>query len=268
MKKKILVLCLALAMLGGFAWAQEDEGIGLELGFEGGLDHTDSAGSFKPFVAFGRSFGPVDFGINLEYTIGADAGAPQSLFFEEDIGYNLELNDSSSLIFNLHNENDFMLFGDFDEENGDSILEPSVAYALGISAGDLAFTLGVPITYIYEGGGGDTPGLGINLTVGHTFTNGFGVALTGNIDILQDAAYADTDLVLSYVNDHFYVELEIDAEDDTFKSWAFYPYMEFYLGKFTAYVGIDFEGIGPGDPTGAGGQVSTVAPYIGGKFSF
>jgi hypothetical protein len=267
MKKKILVLCLALAVLGGFAWAQEEEGIGLDLGFEGALDHgEDSEGSFKPFISYGRSFGPVDFGINLEYTIGAGEGGPQSLFFEEDIGYNLELNDSSSLLFNLHNENDFMLFGDFDEENGDSILEPSVGYTLGIGAGELAFTLGVPITYIYEAGGSETPGLGINLTVGHTFTNGFGVALTGNIDILQDAAYADTDLVLSYGSDNFYVELEIDAEDDTFKSWAFYPYMEFYLGKFTAYVGIDFEGIGPG--LDSGDRVSTVAPYIGGKFSF
>jgi hypothetical protein len=35
--------------------------------------------------------------------------------------------------------------------------------------------------------------------------------------------------------------------------------VEFYLGKFTAYVGIDFEGIG---------SESSAAPYIGGKFSF
>jgi hypothetical protein len=259
MKKRILVFFLTFAMLGAFAWAQEEEGIGLDLGFEGGPTIDDSY--FMPFISYGRSFGPVDFAINLEYTFDITGGkdAPQHLFFEEDIGYGLDLSDTSSLYFNLHNENDFTLFGKFDEEHGDSVLEPSAAFNLGVGEGELGFTLGVPITYIYEEGDGDTPGLGVNLTAGYTFGNGFGVALTGNIDILQDAGYADTDLVLSYGNDSFYAELEIDAEVNTFDSWAFYPYVEFYLGKFTAYVGIDFEGIG---------SESSAAPYIGGKFSF
>jgi opacity protein-like surface antigen len=261
MKKRVLVLFLALAMVAGFAWAQEEEeGIGLDLGFQGALDHMGGQGYFMPFIAYGHSFGPVDFAINLEYTISAEPGAPQSLFFEEDIGFNLKLSDAAALYFNLHNENDFMLFGEFDEKNGDSILEPSAAFNLGVGEGELGFTLGVPLTYIYAAGGSETPGLGVNLTAGYTFGNGFGVALTGNINILQEAAYADTDLVLSYGNDSFYAELEIDAEDDTFRSWAFYPYVEFYLGKFTAYVGIDIEGIGGGE--------ATTAPYIGGKFSF
>jgi hypothetical protein len=257
--KKFLLVLLVLTVVGGFASAQEDEGLGLSAGVEIGFgDVADEAVvGVTPLLIYEGSFldGALDISGDVQYTFNIDDGVPQELFAEEDIGYNLSLNEASTLTFALHNENDFATVPEFEHINDGSIVEPSVTYALGMDAGELAFTLGFPLGYLP-----DTT-FGTYLTAGFTFPFGFGVELTANLGISPDVEYADTNLVLSYGMDLFSLEVEIDADDNTFKVYTVSPYLEWYLGSFTVWAGADFGNIG------GEGSVS-VEPYIGVKYSF
>ncbi|MDR0706553.1 MAG: hypothetical protein LBF60_01570 [Treponema sp.] len=256
--KKILFVLFVLLVTCGFAAAQEEEGLGLSAGVELGFGDVADKAVFgaTPQLAYENSFldGALDVAAGIEYTFTFEDGTPQELFAEEDIGYNLFLNDTSVLTFNLHNENDFSTVPDFDAAGDGSIFEPSVAYGLALDAGDLVFVVGFPIGYQPE------TTFGAYATAGFVFPFGLGVEATANLDISPDAGYAETNLLFSYGADSFTAELEIDA-DGEFKAYTISPYLEWYFGSWTVWAGVDFDNIG-------GEGSVTVEPYIGVKYSF
>jgi hypothetical protein len=258
--KKLLMVLFIMVLVCGFAAAQEEnEGIGLSAGAELGFGDVadDAVINITPQLVYENSFldGALDISAEIDYTFNFEEGVPQELYAEENIGYNLSLNEASTLTFTLHNENDFFTVPEFLDGDDGSVLEPSITYALGLDAGDLAFTLGVPIGYLP-----DTT-VGAYLTAGFAFPFGFGVEVTANLAFSPDFDYADTNLVLSYGRDLFSAEVEIDADDNTFKIYTVSPSVEFYFGAFTAWAGADFGNVG-GD-----GDIS-IEPFIGAKYSF
>lgn len=261
--KKILFVLLALLLTCGFAAAQEEEGLGLSAGVELGFGDVAAETVFRimPLLAYEHSFleGALDVSAEIDYTVTFEDETPQDVYAEENIGYNLSLNDVSTLTFGLHNENNFSTapeFGDAVEDG--SIFEPSVSYSLTLNGGDsgeLAFTLGFPIGYLPD------VTYGTYVTAGYLFPFGLGFEATANLDFSPDAGYSETNLVISYAHaDLFTAEVEVDA-DGEFKVYTISPYFEWYFGSLTVWAGVDFENIGGEGSVG-------VSPYIGVSYSF
>ncbi|MDR0374775.1 MAG: hypothetical protein LBH85_03525 [Treponema sp.] len=258
MKKILFVLFILLAACG-FVAAQEEEGLGLSVGVELGLGDVADKAVFEatPQLAYERSFldGVFDVAAEIDYTFSFEDETPQELFAEEDVGYNLFLNDTSTLTFNLHNENNFSTAPDFEATGDGSIFEPSVAYGLALDAGEFAFVLGFPIGYHPEAT------FGVYATAGFVFPFGLGVEATANLGISPEVEYVETNFLLSYaIENLFTTELGVDV-DGEFKIYTISPYLEWYFGSLTVWAGVDFGNIG--------GEASvTVEPYIGVKYSF
>jgi hypothetical protein len=252
--KKFLFVLLAAALACGSAAAQE-EGIGLSAGLEIGLGDVADAVEvgISPLLGYETSFldGALDVSAEIAYTFKIADGLPMEFFAEENIGYNLPLGDISTLTFGLHHENSFLL-NPFDHGDDGSVVEPNVGYALELDAGELAFALGFPITYLPEAN------VGAYITAGFAFPFGFGVEVTANLD-LSAPGYADTNLVLSYGQETFSVELGIDAEDDTFTTFALNPLVEIYVNSLTFWAGVEIGGLG---------DTVSVEPFLGAKISF
>jgi hypothetical protein len=253
MKKFLLVLFVGV-LVCGFAAAQE-EGLGLtgglELGFGDVADGIEM--SLTPQVGYEGSFleGALDVSAELDYTFIFASGAPMALFAEENVGYNFFLGEASTLTGTVHHENSFNINPFSDGDDG-SVVEPSVSFAQGFNAGDLGITVGFPIAYL------PSAEFGLYVTAGFGFPFGFGVEVTANFD-LSSPEYADTNLVLSYGHDIFSIEVEIDAEDKSFKTYALSPLVEFYINAFTIWAGADIGGLG--------GKVSA-EPFLGASISF
>jgi hypothetical protein len=253
--KKFLLALLIAALVCGFAAAQEEDGFGLSAGLEIGLGDVADAVEVgvSPLLGFETSFldGALDVSAELVYTFVFVEGLPMEFFAEENVGYNLPLGDISTLSFGLHHENSFLL-NPFDHGDDGSVIEPSIGYALDLGIGELGLTLGFPITYAPDAGAG------AYLTAGFAFPFGFGIELTANLDF-SEPGYADTNLLLSYEQDFFYVELGIDADDTTFSTWTLSPLVEIYYNAFTFWVGAEIGGLG---------DTVSLEPFLGAKISF
>jgi hypothetical protein len=260
--KKILFVLFSLLLTCGFAAAQEEEGLGLSAGVELSFGDVADEAVFgiMPSLVYEHSFldDALDISAEIDYTITFEDETPQDVYAEENIGYNLFLNDASTLTFSLHNENNFSTAPEFGDAGDGSIFEPSVSYTLSLNgggSGELAFALGFPIGYL--------PDLtsGVYATAGYLFPFGLGVEATANLDFSPEAGYSETNLVISYAHTElFTAEVEVDADAD-FKIFTISPYLEWYFGSLTAWVGVDFENIGGKGSVG-------VSPYIGVSYSF
>jgi hypothetical protein len=262
--RKIAVLLIVLTLVIGFAAAQEEEdgGIGLTAGLEFGISGINSEDDQTPYVtpgiAYENSFGSLDVYAEVDYTFNFTDGVPQSLYAEEELAYNLGLGDIHTLTFTLHNANDVAAVGPdpvkFGDANGDgSILEPSVTYTLGLSSGDLYVTAGLPIAYQPE------TALGLYGTVGYGFSFGLGLEATLNFGINPEAEYGGADFIVSYEQDAFYAEVEINA-DKEFSTFTVTPEFDYAFNNFTFFVKAEFADIG-GDEIG-------ITPAIGVTYSF
>jgi hypothetical protein len=262
--KKFTVLLIALTLVTGFVPAQEEEdgGIGLTAGLEFGISginiEDDKTPYITPGIAYENSFGNLDLAVGLEYTFNFTDGVPQSLFAEEEVAYNLSLGDIHTLTFTLHNENDIFTAAQdpftFGDANGDgSIFEPSVTYTLGLSAGDLYATAGLPVTYL------DETALGTYGTLGFGFSFGLGLEATFNFGINPDAEYAGTDFLVSYDHDLFHAEVEVNA-DKEFTTFTVTPEFDYFFKNFTFFVKAEFADIG--------GEQVAVTPALGVTYSF
>ncbi|MDR2793763.1 MAG: hypothetical protein LBB61_08895 [Treponema sp.] len=255
MKRNSFVLFL-LVLVCAFSVAQEKIGLnaGAELGF-GDVADTAIFG-ITPQLTYEHSFfeDALDISLEVDYTFNFEDGVPQDIYAEENIGYNLSLNNASTLTFTLHNENNFSTIPEFGDAGDGSIFEPSVTYGVALNAGELAFTAGFPIGYLP-----DTT-FGTYATAGFAFPFGFGFEVTANMAISPEADYSETNVVLYYAADVFSAELEIDA-DAEFKVYTISPFVEWYVGSFTIWGGVDFGNIGGADSV-------SVEPYIGVKYSF
>ncbi|MDR2782244.1 MAG: hypothetical protein LBB48_00090 [Treponema sp.] len=257
--KKLLFVLFALLLACGFAAAQEEEGVGLSAGIELGFGDVADKAVFgiTPQLIYEHSFleDALDVSGEVDYTFSFEDGVPQEMYAEENIGYNLFLNDASTLTFSLHNENNFSTVPEVGAAEDGSIFEPSIAYSLALNAGDLGFVLGFPIGYQPE------TTFGVYATAGFTSPFGLGFEITANLDISPEVGYAETNLLLAYAFGHWLTaELGVDA-DAEFKVYTISPYLECYFGSWTVWAGVDIDNIG-------GEGSVTVEPYIGVKYSF
>ncbi|MDR0759180.1 MAG: hypothetical protein LBF74_03620 [Treponema sp.] len=257
--KKFMVLVIVLTLAAGFVAAQEEEdgGIGLTAGLEfgvAGVNVEDGAVPYlTPGIVYENSFGDFDVAAEVDYTLNFEDGVPQSLFAEEELGYNLSLSDTQGLTFILHNENDIATAPDFGEVNGDgSILEPNVTYTLGLSPGDFYVTAGLPVTYLPDFA------LGAYGTLGFGFSFGLGLEATFNLALAEESGYDGTDFLVSYGNDQFYAEVELNI-DSEFKTLTITPEFDYFFKNFIFFVKAEFDGIGD--------EVS-ITPALGVTYSF
>jgi hypothetical protein len=257
--KKLMVLMIALTLAAGFVSAQEEEdgGIGLTAGLEFGVTGVNVEDGAVPYltpgIAYENSFGNFDVAAEVDYTFNFEDGVPQSLFAEEELGYNLSLGDIHGLNFTLHNENDIVTVSDFGEANGyGSILEPSVTYTLGLSPGDFYVAAGLPLTYLPDFG------LGTYATLGFGFSFGLGLEATFNFALAEEAGYDGTDFLVSYDHDLFHAEVELNI-DSEFKTLKLTPEFDYFFKNFTFYVKAEFDGIG---------DELVITPALGVTYSF
>jgi hypothetical protein len=255
MKKNAFVL-LVLLLVRGFSVAQEDTefSAGGEVGFG---DMADKAVlGVSPQLTYEHFFfeEALDVFFEIDYTFNFEDEVPQEVYAEENIGYNLSLNDTSTLTFTLHNENNFSTIPEFGNAGDGSVFEPGVTYTWTLNVGELAFTAGFPIGYLPD------MTFGTYVTVGFTLPFGFGFEVTANMDISPDTSYSETNAVLVYASDVFSAALEIDT-DAEFKVYTISPFVEWYVGSFTVWVGINFGNIG-------GENSASVEPYLGVKYAF
>ncbi|MDR2194011.1 MAG: hypothetical protein LBP19_06045 [Treponema sp.] len=232
--KKIVFVLLILLLVCGFSVAQDKTRIsaGAELGFGDVAD--EAVFGITPQLIYEHSFfeDALDVSFEIDYTFNFEDKIPQEIYAEEDIGYNLSLNDVSTFTVSLHNENNFSTVPEFEDTGDGSIFEPSVTYSMALNAGELAFTAGFPVGYLP-----DTT-FGTYGTTGFTFPFWFGFEVTAHMDISPDAGYSETNIVLYYAAEAFSAELEIDA-DAEFKVYTISPFVEWYIGSFTVWAGVD-----------------------------
>lgn len=268
--KRLLVLFLALALIAGFAFAEdEDEGIGLTVGLEFGVENITDKGSddrvpyLMPMIIYDNSFGAFDIYAELDYIFGFTKTGdkfPQDLYFDLVLTYNLGLGDASTLSFIVENENDtFQLSPWVDaSSNISGIVKPGIKFTQGITDfGDLYVQADVPIGYTE-----DPLEVGIDAILGWDSTFGLGIKVVEHNTIKPDADYAGLDVIVSYESGPVYCEVEVDIPKDAGADGVvIIPEFDLSFNAFTFYVNCSFEGVG------SGGDV-IISPALGIKYSF
>ena len=104
------------------------------------------------------------------------------LYFNIGLGYNIFLDDYSTLTLSLENEFDeIMLSPRFDNSNNMlGIFTPAIAFNRELDFGDLFFQLGLPITYIQHDKDDDIE-LSVFFTAGWTSNFGLYLDITAEI---------------------------------------------------------------------------------------
>jgi hypothetical protein len=271
--KKIVVLLSAFALVGAFAFAQEeDAGIGLTVLMNFGIDDLGDVDERTPVIApeleYENAFleGALDVYGDLAYTvsIGEDETV-QSFDLEVELGYNLSLSGVSILSIILNEQNSFQTSPEVEDTETETpfsgIFESALKFNQGFGFGDIFAKVGLPIVYAYGEKDGD-PFTNIYLTLGYSGGVGpgtFGLELTPfsyNIDPVNELGFGkgaeaglfahDADLstfglLLSYeLADTFYAEVDIKAYDPEFKVFAITPEFNYFLNRFTFKISAEF----------------------------
>lgn len=258
--RKCLIIVLALSMITGFAMAQdaEDEGIGLTVGLEFGIenanegkgkdeDDADRNPYLLPNIMYENSFldGALDLSAYLDYkfgfskqptTLDGDDKIQQTLYFDFFVGYNLGLTDSSTLSFLVENELEFYFapkyFDDdtlkFYNDISDNIwgvVRPGILFNQNVeNAGDFYGQVDVPIMYLW-GDPTDDTAVGLDITAGWGST--FGLGFKAKVHLLvapsgyDEIGFTGIDLTASFTKDAISagVELRIPKEMNTASSY-------------------------------------------------
>jgi hypothetical protein len=253
--RKLIIFLVVLTLAAGFVSAQEEEdsGIGLTAGLEFGVTGINVEEGKTPYltpgIAYENSFGDFDVAAEVDYTFDFTDDVPQMFFAEEEVAYNLSLGDIHGLTFTLHNENDIVTAPEFGDLTG--TLEPSVTYTLGLNPGDFYAAAGLPLTYLTD------TAVGFYGTLGFAFSFGLGLEATFNLALNPESGYDGTDLLVSYEQDSFYGEVEINiAKEDI----TITPEFDYFFNSFTFYVNAEFAGIGA--------DAVSITPALGVKYSF
>jgi len=279
--KKLLFSLLVMALVAGFA-AAEDEGIGLSVGLELGVENVNEGNDGKknpylmPILIYEKSFldDTLDVYAELDYTFGFtkepdDDGNevnPQSIYNDIIIGYNLSLGDVSTLSFILENEIDkFIIAPRYEDMNAyNGVFTPAVKFNRKFDFGDLFAQIGAPITYAQYYKDADTA-IGLDYTLGWNST--FGLKMEAKICTLlvpDDAAgYTGFETTVSYETGPVYVEVEtIIPKERSEEGITITPEVDFSFGNFTFYIKSEFTGIGMSE----GDMI--ISPALGVKYSF
>jgi len=196
MKKLIVLFCVLTFLIGGFAAADE---IGMTIGTEVGVGNVNKANGgdpwpyIRPLISYSHSFLEGKMGIyaEMDYTFGfikePDRGKnwekvfPQSLVFDINVSYNLNLGSTSRLTFYLENNNDSITIAPDDgksiKERSNGVIKTSALFSQKFEFGGLLAKFGSPIYYLKSGYKGDLPAIGINAALGWKFP--FGLAVGG-----------------------------------------------------------------------------------------
>jgi hypothetical protein len=261
--KRFFAAFLLLTVTGFFVMA---EGIGIDAGVRVDFSEVNLEGNplITPSIEYGNSFGDIDVYADAEYGIDLAEEIGQTLYLEEELGYNLSLGEASTLSIIVNNQNNIYVAPALDSITEkifnafDGTLEPSVLFIQGLDFGDLYAQVGFPIGYVHQIKDEETA-IGSYLTLGVAAAFGLGAELTLNLDLSPEAQYGETGLLISYEQETFYAELAITA-DSEFAYFTIAPEFEYYLNQFTIYAGLELGNIG-GDDIG-------VSPFIGAKCSF
>jgi hypothetical protein len=272
--KKILVVFLLLAALGGFAAGQDLSGltVGGEVWNAPGYEdnYGDNSFGIAPFAEYEKSVDIADIYLKGEYLINLDDESNQALYAEEAVTFNLGQAGPGALSLTLNNYNlfatsiddqqggtyfyppdDFIYVG-----NGNSVkkvtgvFEPSAGYEVDA----FAFAVGLPIGYAPTGKDFEGEYIDLYGTAGYSHESGFGVEATGWINLSYEwdddksrDDFYELDVVLSYTQEKFSasvgVEFPKDWDGKFMKDVNVIPGIEVYLDKLTVYgaVEIDYE---------------------------
>ena len=283
--KKLLFFLLVMALCASFAAAgdeAEDEGIGLSVGLELGIQNVCEANNgeigpyLMPMLIYEDSFleGALDVYAELDYTFGftqepddkGDEVNPQSMYVDLIVGYNLGLGSASTLSFILENEFDELIIAPRYQESSalTGIFTPAVKFNQELDIGDLFAQIGAPITYAQYDKDADTA-IGLDFTFG--WNSAFGLGIEAKICTLlvpgDDAGYTGIEATVSYETGPVYFEVEaIIPGEISGEGVTITPEFDFSFRNFTFYVKSEFAGIGVSE-----GDV-TISPALGVKYSF
>jgi hypothetical protein len=261
MKKLLCVLFVVMMAAAGSAGAQEDEGIGLSLGLELGAGNVaeEAVFSLTPNVVYENSFDALDLFGELDYTIEFDDPTIHELYFEVELGYNLQLTDPGVLSIIVNNNNTFQLSPALEEgETYEGVVEPALKYTHTLDFGDLYVQAGLPFYYLT--GFKDETAMELYGTLGWASTFGLGLEFTGTMGIKPESEFAGFGCLVSYEQDIFYGEVEV-VTDKEFKYLQIKPEIDLTFAPWTLIVRAEFykrDGI----------DDWAVRPFIGGKYSF
>jgi hypothetical protein len=249
--------------------ADEDDGIGLTVGLEFGVENInlDKQPYLAPMLIYEKSFldGALDLYAELDYYFyfkKADGSFPQLLYFDFSLAYNLGLGSASTLSFILENEFDTLNLAPrySGSNNLTGIFTPAVKFNQEFGFGDLYAQVGLPITYIQEDKSAKT-GLGLDFTLGWASTFGLGIELFQYNFITPDSGYGGLNITLSYETGPLYFEVEVDTYKNFDGGIDIIPEIDYSISSLTLYANCAFEGVG------GKGKVA-ISPAIGIKFSF
>jgi hypothetical protein len=255
--KKILVSLLLLAALSGFAMAQEaeDEGIGLSVGIEAGVQNLQASNEgdpaegrrvyfLAPILEYENTLAGFDVYLKGQYFFGflspfyGEDNRGRWLETEQDISYTAEA-DKLTATLGLNNELVYELT-QYPKDGGgpfwyDGAFEPSLTFAYDLDVAEVRAGGGVNLAYEQFADDAES---------GSFYTIGFSASGVG-VDFRQNFLYSDVDgamqnkwsnfdIVLSYEKeDVFYAEVEIETGSKKWKSLQLTPSFEVYLGDIT-----------------------------------
>jgi hypothetical protein len=294
--RKFLIVFLLLAVLSGFAMAQD---LGLAVGAEVWYSPFEDANEDQPIgvgplVEYENSFDALDVFVKAQYNILFDDDTQQAFYLEEEVAYNLPAGPGTlSIIVNNNNlfgtsiEVGAEFYGPDSEVSKDDktngTIEPAVKYALEADFGNIFGKISLPYAYMPS----DYWTMDLQVAVGYEHSSGFGVEfeetiyLDSKVDPGKKDGLTEHDLIVYYQQKDYRVEVEFDfpknGAGDTFKDYNITPRAEFYLDDLVGvpvdvWVGIPiwhFDAHGADSsttPPTAGEKKTYVGFLLGGKY--
>ena len=259
--KKLLILLAALALVTGFAAAED---LGITVGLEFSIDSVNDDGRVPYITAIGayeNAFfdGALDFYTELNFWMALkkdnSSVLPMGLWWDVALGYNFSFGKISNVSILLENELDIELPPD---PNFSGIFTPGLYYTHDLKIGEVNCTLNFPFYYAKD----DDLGIGFDIIWGWNSYFGLGMKLAGNHMIKPGFDFDSCDLTVSYSADSFYVGVKttFPAGMKT-NGFTIKPTFEYYFDAFVFYANCKFAGVG----SVAG---MTISPALGVLFSF
>ena len=279
--KKFFVSFLVLFLAVCF-FAAGDDGIGLSVGLEFGIENANKANDeelkpyLMPLLIYENSFleDTLDLYAELNYTFGfskepnddSNEVFPQSVYLDLMIGYNLGLGSASTLSFILENEFDEIIISPkLDESNAlTGIFTPALKFNQNLNFGDLFVQIDAPITYVQYDKEADTA-VGLDFTVGWNSTFGLGIEAKILTSLVpgDNAGYSGLEAIISCQTGPIYFEVEtIIPKEIGDEGITITPQFDYSFRAFTFYANCEFSAIG------LSGGNAIISPALGVKYSF
>jgi len=172
------------------------------------------------------------------YTFFIDKPYSHQIDLSENIAWRFAVTENSRLVVRVDNE-DLIVFAPDESGLKYAVTDPSAAYTIALSFGDLSCSAGLPVSI--------KPDVGLSswACVGYEHPIGLGVSLCPRFTLAPAAAYAGATLTLTFAWDSFFVKAALLANKD-FKTFHIRPYAEYTLKNIVFWAGADLENLGKG----------------------